>query len=182
MEALQNPFTLELGDIPRFLIAFIRYRKLFSIFESAIMMNGHGDELPKHEDDSVHASADGTEASTGSSITGSSMMKNTAMTTAATVGVVGVAAVIFEAALIPGMILGVAAALAPTYMPRLGNALNPLFRSTVRSAYKMGRKTREAMSEAREQMNDIVAEVHAEGTSGAATEAAAMPAKLHDAA
>jgi hypothetical protein len=79
------------------------------------------------------------------------------------------------------MILGVAAALAPTYVPRLGTALNPLFRSTVRGAYKIGRKTREAMSEAREQVNDIVAEVHAEGT-GTAEAKPAQDKPLHEAA
>jgi len=129
------------------------------------MMNGNGEQVI-HEDASLHQPTDapGVPSSDTMSSADTSSMKNAAITTAATVGVVGVAAVIFEAALIPGMIIGVAAALAPTYMPRLGAALNPLFRSTVRGAYKMGRKTREAMSEAREQMNDIVAEVHAEGT------------------
>ena len=43
----------------------------------------------------------------------------------------------------------------------MGAALNPLFRSTVRGAYKMGRKTKEMLAEAHEQVNDIVAEVHA---------------------
>lgn len=129
-------------------------------------MNGNGEQVT-HEDADLHQSADAADASSSEI----SSVKNAAITTAATVGVVGVAAVIFEAALIPGMIIGVAAALAPSYMPRLGAALNPLFRSTVRGAYKMGRKTREAMSEAREQMNDIVAEVHAEGVAEAPTAA-----------
>jgi hypothetical protein len=129
------------------------------------MMNGNGEQL-NHDEASLHQPAEAADAPEASSA------KNAAITTAATVGVVAVGAVIFEAALIPGMIIGVAAALAPSYMPRLGAALNPLFRSTVRSAYKMGRKTREAMSEAREQMSDIVAEVNAEGT-GATPEAPA---------
>ena len=45
----------------------------------------------------------------------------------------------------------------------MGAALNPLFRSTVRGAYKIGQKTKEMLAEAHEQVNDIVAEVHAEG-------------------
>jgi hypothetical protein len=94
--------------------------------------------------------------------------------TAATVGVVGVAAVVFEAALIPGIILGVAAALAPSYVPRLGAALNPLFRSTIRGAYKLGQRTKEAASEVREQMNDIAAEVNAEVASAEKTKQAAV--------
>ncbi len=37
-----------------------------------------------------------------------------------------------------------------------------MFRSAVRGAYKIGRKAREAAAEATEQVQDIVAEVHAE--------------------
>ena len=83
--------------------------------------------------------------------------------TVATVAVVGVAAVAFEAALLPGIVLGVAAVALPRYFPKMGEALNPLFRSTVRGAYRLGRKTKEMMAEAQEQVHDIVAEVHAEG-------------------
>jgi hypothetical protein len=43
-----------------------------------------------------------------------------------------------------------------------GEAFNPLFRSTVRGAYKLSKKTKEMMADAHEQVNDIVAEVHAE--------------------
>ena len=83
--------------------------------------------------------------------------------TVATVAVVGIGAVAFEAALIPGLVLGVAAMWLPQYFPKMGEALNPLFRSTVRGAYKLGHKTREMMAEAQEQFHDIAAEVHAEG-------------------
>jgi Protein of unknown function (DUF5132) len=82
--------------------------------------------------------------------------------TAATVAVVGVGAAVFEAALLPGIVLGVAAMWAPKYFPKMGEALHPLFRTTVRGAYKLGNKTREMMAEAQEQVHDIVAEVHAE--------------------
>ncbi len=83
--------------------------------------------------------------------------------TVATVAVVGIGAVAFEAALLPGLVLGVAAMWLPQYFPKMGETLNPLFRSTVRGVYKMGHKTREMMAEAHEQVHDIVAEVHAEG-------------------
>ena len=82
--------------------------------------------------------------------------------TVATVAVVGVAAAAFEVALLPGIILGVAAVAVPRYFPKIGAALNPLFRSTVRGAYQLGHKTREMMAEAQEQFHDIAAEVHAE--------------------
>jgi len=89
--------------------------------------------------------------------------------TVATVAVVGVAAAAFEAALLPGIVLGVAAVAVPKYLPQIGSALNPLFRSTVRGAYKLRQKTKEMMAEAHEQVNDIVAEVHAEDGLNAST-------------
>jgi len=85
--------------------------------------------------------------------------------TVATVAVVGLGAAAFEAALLPGIVLGVAAMWAPQYFPKMGEALAPLFRSTVRGVYKVGHKTREMMAEAQEQVHDIVAEVHAESDS-----------------
>ena len=66
---------------------------------------------------------------------------------AATVAVVGIAAAVFEAALLPGIVLGAAAAWLPRYFPKIGNALNPLFRSTVRGAYKIGQTTRKIVAE-----------------------------------
>jgi hypothetical protein len=69
---------------------------------------------------------------------------------------------LFEAALLPGMFLGVAAVAAPTALPKIGAALNPLFRSTVRGVYKFGEKAREAAADLEEQVQDVVAEVKAE--------------------
>jgi len=85
------------------------------------------------------------------------------LATAATVGVVAVGALVFEAALIPGIILGVAAMVAPKVLPRAGAALNPLFKSTVRGAYLLSEKAREVAAEMQEQVHDIVAEVKSEG-------------------
>ena len=82
--------------------------------------------------------------------------------TVATVAVVGIGAAAFEAALLPGIVLGVAAMWLPQYFPKMGQALNPLFKSTVRGAYKLGQKTKEIMAEAQEQVHDIVAEVRSE--------------------
>lgn len=87
---------------------------------------------------------------------------NDTMTMAATIGVVAVGAALWEVALLPGIALGAAAVLAPKYMPKMGAAVAPMFRSSVRGVYKFGQKTREMMAEAKEQVNDIVAEVHAE--------------------
>jgi hypothetical protein len=89
---------------------------------------------------------------------------------AVTVGVVAVGVALIEVALIPGMVIGVAAALAPKYLPKLGESLQPAFRSTVRGLYKLNRKTREAVAEASEHVQDIVAEVHAEAAPSAPAE------------
>jgi hypothetical protein len=137
--------------------------------------HAHGEHPPEtssahihatHEDSAHdHAAATDKTHEQAAEVPSTMSTRDTVITTAVTVGVVGVAAVVFEAALIPGMILGVAAALAPSYVPRMGAALSPLFRSTIRGAYKFGQKTREAASEVREQMSDIAAEVNAEGVS-----------------
>jgi hypothetical protein len=84
------------------------------------------------------------------------------VTTITTIGVIGVAAALFDVALIPGMIIGVAAAYAPKYVTNVGERLQPLFNYTVRGAYKMTRSARHAVAEAQERMHDIAAEVAAE--------------------
>ncbi len=112
----------------------------------------------KVEETEALAEHDGAPAAAASG----SQARDTALATAATVGVVAVGAVIFEAALIPGLVLGVAAVLAPQYLPKIGSALTPAFRSTVRGAYRLGQKSREALAEAQEHFHDIAAEVNAE--------------------
>ena len=84
------------------------------------------------------------------------------LATAATIAVVAVGAAVFEAALLPGIALGVVAALAPRALPSIGAALAPAFRSSVRGAYRLGQRTREMVAEAQEQVSDIVAEANAE--------------------
>lgn len=84
------------------------------------------------------------------------------MVKVATVGVIGIGAALFEAALIPGMVLGVAAMLLPTAMPKLAAGAQPVVRSVVRGAYHAGRRARHAVAEAQEQVQDIVAEANAE--------------------
>jgi len=82
--------------------------------------------------------------------------------TVATVGAVGIGVALFEAALLPGLVLGVAAVAAPKFAPKLGSALGPIFKSTVRGVYKLGQKTKEFVAETNEHVQDIVAEVDAE--------------------
>ena len=90
-------------------------------------------------------------------------------TKVATVGVIMVGAALIEVGLIPGMIVGVAATMAPKYVPQVGAALKPAYRS-------IGRKARAAAAEAQEQVQDIVAEVHAEGAQPNGTAAGAPKA------
>jgi len=85
----------------------------------------------------------------------------------AAVAVVAVGAALFEVALLPGIALGVAAVAAPKYLPKLGGALNPLFKSTVRGTYKLAQKSKEMFHEAREHVHDAVAEVKAEAETAA---------------
>lgn len=82
--------------------------------------------------------------------------------TVATVAAVAITAAAFEAALLPGVFLGIVAIWGPRHLPRIGAALSPLLRNTVREAYKIDRKTREIMAEAQEQVHDVIAEIDAE--------------------
>ena len=91
----------------------------------------------------------------------------------AAVAVVAVGAALFEVALIPGIALGAAAVAAPKYLPRLGAALNPIFKSTVRGTYKLAQKSKEMFHEAREHVHDAVAEAKAD------VETAAKDAERH---
>ena len=101
--------------------------------------------------------------------------KDDGISSVATIGVVAIGAALIEAALIPGIVIGVAAALAPKYVPQLGDRLRPLFKSTVGGLYKLGQKTREAVAETRERVQDLVAEVTAEQTPPVTVAAASAP-------
>ncbi len=126
-------------------------------------VNGEAHPADHAVDD--HAAADG-EIEVGQNV-------SDATAVVATVGVVVVGAALLEAALIPAILVGAAAALAPKYLPKLGERMQPLFNSTVRGAYKLGRKARSAVGEAKERMNDIAAEVDAEESAAAAAPAIA---------
>jgi Protein of unknown function (DUF5132) len=141
-----------------------------AIFTAGAVETGEQMANPEHNG---HAGEVNSAAPAPASETHDEARTNEAVTVAATVGVVAVGAALFEVALIPGIALGVAAMLAPKYVPKMGAALTPMFRSSVRGVYKLGQKSREMMAEAKEQMHDIVAEVHAEGE-------APKPAKATD--
>ena len=105
----------------------------------------------------VHSIGDGDDASGPEA----SDNRDDVIVATATVGIICVGAALIETALIPGMIIGVAAMLVPKALPKLGAAVEPVFRGAVRGAYKLGQKARHVMAEAQEQVHDIVAEENA---------------------
>jgi hypothetical protein len=79
--------------------------------------------------------------------------------TAIAVTAVGIGAVAFEAALLRGVILGVAA----MWLPHdVRQAFAPLAKSTVRGVYRIGQKSKELIADVQEQIQDIIAKVDAE--------------------
>ncbi len=117
-------------------------------------------KIDAHEDDAEHGHAIVEAEQDGDDEL--SEEETNIVATVATVGVVGVGVVLFEAALLPGLVLGVAAMAAPKFVPKIGSALAPMFKSTVRGVYKLGQKTKEFVAETNEHVQDIVAEVDAE--------------------
>jgi hypothetical protein len=92
---------------------------------------------------------------------GDEIKSNDIVAKAATIAVVGVGVALISTELIPGMLIGVAAA----FLPGIGPKLRPLFKSTVRAGYSAMLKTREMVAEATEQMQDVVAEARADHAS-----------------
>ena len=82
----------------------------------------------------------------------------------ATVAAVGLGVALIEAELIPGMLIGIGAMLAPNLLNRFGAGLRPLVKSAVRAGYALVEQAKETMAEASEQYQDIVAEVHSENS------------------
>jgi hypothetical protein len=94
---------------------------------------------------------------------GEEVKSNDVVAKAATIAVVGVGVALISTELIPGMLIGLAAA----FLPGMGPKLRPLLKSTVRAGYSAVQKTRELVAEASEQMQDAVAEARAEHESKA---------------
>ena len=95
-------------------------------------------------------------------------MQPTIASKIATVAAIGIGAALIEAELIPGILLGVAAMLAPDLLPKIGRGMRPFIKGAVRAGYSVAERTKETIAEATEQFQDIVAEVKSE-----------QPAQLH---
>lgn len=125
---------------------------------------------PEHHDhphaDTVHEAGATFAPPEGSEVTESANGDLAAKV--ATIAVVGVGAALISVELIPGMLIGVAAA----FLPGIGPKVKPFFKQTVKAGYTAVRKTREMMSEAGEQFQDIVAEARSEKAVSATPEAA----------
>src|SRR5579885_1230724 len=80
----------------------------------------------------------------------------------ATVALVGVGVAIIEPELIPGLLIGAGAVLAPKLLPALGGMVRPLFKGVVKAGYSASMRVREAAAEVSEQVEDFVAEARAE--------------------
>lgn len=84
--------------------------------------------------------------------------------TVTTTLITGAAVAILAPGLLPGMAIGIAAIYAPRLFPVLGSIMRPLVKMAVQTGYSAALKTREAMGEASEQFQDLVAEAQAEQT------------------
>jgi hypothetical protein len=91
-----------------------------------------------------------------------------------TAAAVGIAAALIEVDLIPGILIGDGAMLAPKFLG--SSLLRPLVNRVIRAGYSLKESTREAVGEASEQLQDMVAELRAEHET---TESVAPPEPPH---
>lgn len=86
----------------------------------------------------------------------------------ATAAVVGVAALLIEIELLPGILLGVGAMMIPKLFPGVTDMVRPLMKSTIALGYKAMAKTQQLVAEASDHAQDMLAEIRAEaGRKGA---------------
>ncbi len=93
----------------------------------------------------------------------------------ATAAVVGVGAALIEVEWIPGLLLGVAAMVAPGIVPKIGRGIRPFVHSAIKGGYAATRKTREWAAEAGEQVSDMIAEVRSSAMENDSHPTAATP-------
>jgi hypothetical protein len=78
----------------------------------------------------------------------------------------GVAVAAIEAELLPGLLIGVGAMLAPKLVPGVGKVMRPLGKILIRIGYEVAEKAQEIVAEASEQVQDLVAEIKTEKAAG----------------
>jgi hypothetical protein len=121
------------------------------------MAKEHRQATPAHEETA--------QASTTSPASGNGDLDGFLGSRLATVAAVGIGVALIEAELIPGMLIGVGAMLAPKLLNRFGTGLRPLVKGAVRAGYAFVEKTKETVADASEHYQDIVAEVQSEHSS-----------------
>jgi hypothetical protein len=80
----------------------------------------------------------------------------------ATAAVVGLAAIIVEIELLPGILLGVAAMMLPKLFPGLPELGRPLIKSTIGLGYKAMAQAQQLVAEASDRAQDMLAEIKAD--------------------
>ena len=80
----------------------------------------------------------------------------------ATVGPLGAGVLIFEAALVPGILMGIAAIAVSKRTTDVKYTLYPIVKSTIRSLQSTGQHAKELIAETQERMEDILAEIDAD--------------------
>ena len=78
--------------------------------------------------------------------------------------VTGAAVALIKPELLPGMAVGVAAALGPKLLPAVSALLRPVIKTAVRAGYATAVATRGVVAEAGEQVQDMIAEVRSDTT------------------
>lgn len=76
--------------------------------------------------------------------------------------ITGAAVAFLKPDLLPGMAVGIAAALGPKLLPAVGGLLRPVIKTAVRAGYATAVATRGVVAEAGEQVQDILAEARAD--------------------
>jgi hypothetical protein len=75
--------------------------------------------------------------------------------------VIGIGAVVLEPELLPGIAIGLLAAIAPKYIPRLSTHLRPIGNTVRRAAAALTEKGRELGNRAKEKSHDVTHETTA---------------------
>lgn len=89
---------------------------------------------------------------------------STQTSSVATAAAVIVGAALIEVELIPGLVIGAGAILLGKLFPEITDYVRPVIKGALRAGYSATHKVRQIISEANEQVNDLVAEVKQEQT------------------
>jgi len=119
-------------------------------------------EHPQHQPTEGNLSAAAAHAEAGARQTLAKTGLDREGPSIATAALVGVGVAILEPELIPGILIGAGAVLAPRILPALGGLLRPMVKGIVKAGYSAAISVREVMAEAGEEVEDMVAEVKAE--------------------